>query len=598
MNSLTGSIPRSVGNLTALEELQLGVNGISGVIPPEIGKCGELTHVVLDNNEITGTVPSELGNLKNLTLLFLWHNKLNGSIPSTLSKCESLEALDLSVNNFTGSIPEGIFRLGKLNKLLLLSNALSGELPSEIGNCSSLIRFRASNNFITGNIPSHIGNLANLTFLDLGNNRIAGTIPDEISSCRNLTFLDLRSNFITGNLPASLGKLNSLQFIDISDNNLHGTLSPSLGFLNSLNKLVLRKNSISGSIPSQLGFCAKLQSDADVDMAPPWKVTLYLKLDLSIDDVAKCLTAGNVVGRGRTGVVYRVETPTGLTVAVKRFRLREKFSAAAFAAEIATLARIRHRNIVRLLGLVEWETRLKIAVGVAEGLAYLHHDCVPAILHRDVKAHNILLGDRYEPCLADFGFARLVEDEEHCSFSMNPQFAGSYGYIAPEYACMLKITEKSDVYSYGVVLLEMVTGKRAVDASFPEGQQHVVEWVREKLKRKKDPVEVMDPRLQGLPDTQIQEMLQALGICLLCTNTRAEDRPTMNHVAALLRGIRHDPPAGSQPHKTTHASSFSSSSVTPAAHLLLLQSSSRSSSFAYSSSSAVAYPQHGISHEF
>lgn len=153
---------------------------------------------------------------------------------------------------------------------------------------------------------------------------------------------------------------------------------------------------------------------------------------------------------------------------------------------------------------------------------------------------------------------------------------------------MLRITEKSDVYSFGVVLLEIITGKKPVDPSFPDGQ-HVIQYVREHLKSKKDPIEVLDSKLQGHPDTQIQEMLQALGISLLCTSNRAEDRPTMKDVAALLREIRHDVPAGSEPHKPkrSEASSYSSSSVTPA-QLLFLQSSSHSSSLAYSSSSATA----------
>ncbi|KAK9277798.1 hypothetical protein L1049_027354 [Liquidambar formosana] len=316
--------------------------------------------------------------------------------------------------------------------------------------------------------------------------------------------------------------------------------------------------------------------DDDVDMGPPWEVTLYQKLDLSIGDVAKCLTAGNILGRGRSGVVYKASTPSGLNIAVKRFRSSDKFSASAFSSEIATLARIRHRNIVRLLGwganrktkllfydylpngtlgallhegcaglTVEWDTRFKIALGVAEGLAYLHHDCVPAIVHRDVKAHNILLGDRYEACLADFGLARLVE-EDNGSFSANPQFAGSYGYIAPDH-----------------------------------------------LKSKKDPIEILDPKLQGHPDTQIQEMLQALGISLLCTSNRAEDRPTMKDVAVLLKEIRHEASTGSDAHKPSSNSlksdfsSYSSSSVTPA-QLLLLQGS-YNCSLVYSSSSA-SYP--------
>lgn len=210
-------------------------------------------------------------------------------------------------------------------------------------------------------------------------------------------------------------------------------------------------------------------------------------------------------------------------------------------------------------------------------------------MHRDVKAHNILLGDQYEACLADFGLARLVEGS-NTSVSASPQFAGSYGYIAPEYACMLKITEKSDVYSFGVVLLEIISGKRPVDPSFPDGQ-HIIQWVRDYLKSKKDPVEILDPKLQGHPDTQVQEMLQALGIALLCTSNRVEDRPSMKDVVALLREIRQDAaeahkPNGCQVAKRTgeEVPSYSSSSVTPA-QLLMLQGSS-SCSLAYSSSSA------------
>lgn len=155
---------------------------------------------------------------------------------------------------------------------------------------------------------------------------------------------------------------------------------------------------------------------------------------------------------------------------------------------------------------------------------------------------------------------------------------------------MMKITEKSDVYSFGVVLLEIITGKRPVDPSFPD-EIHVIQWVREHLKSKKDPVEILDSKLQGHPDMQIQEMLQALGISLLCTSNRADDRPTMKDVAALLREIQHDTTSGAEPlkPKRSETSSYSSSSVTPA-QLLFLQSNSHShsSSIAYSSSSAAA----------
>lgn len=164
-----------------------------------------------------------------------------------------------------------------------------------------------------------------------------------------------------------------------------------------------------------------------------------------------------------------------------------------------------------------------------------------------------------------------------------------------EYACPVKITEKSDVFSYGVVLLEIITGKKPVDPSFPE-DQHIIQWVRDHLKSKKDPVETIDPKLQGHPDTQIQEMLQALGIALLCSSNRASDRPTMKDVAVLLKEIRHDPPTGNEAQKPTSNSSKkqenpsnnkSSTSVTPS-QLLQRQASlelDSSTSLAYSSSS-------------
>ncbi|KAL0356203.1 UNVERIFIED_CONTAM: LRR receptor-like serine/threonine-protein kinase [Sesamum radiatum] len=163
---------------------------------------------------------------------------------------------------------------------------------------------------------------------------------------------------------------------------------------------------------------------------------------------------------------------------------------------------------------------------------------------------------------------------------------------------MLKITEKSDVYSYGIVLLEIITGKKPVDPSFPDGQ-HVIQWARDHLKSKKDPVNIIDQKLQGHPDTQVQEILQALGIALLCTSNRPEDRPTMKDVVALLKEIRHEPVAGGDlAHKSmtksstsaSEVSSFSSSSITPA-QLLLLQRSSNCS-LAYSSSSTSYNTRH------
>ncbi|KAF8408279.1 hypothetical protein HHK36_007428 [Tetracentron sinense] len=667
-NNLSGGIPPEIGKCASLIRLRANDNKITGSIPPEIGNMRNLNFLDLGSNHLTGILPPEISGCRNLTFLDLHSNAITGNLPEIFNKLVSLQFVDLSHNLIEGTLSPSLGSLSSLTKLVLGKNRISGPIPSQIGLCTKLQLLDLSGNELSGQIPASVGKIPALEIaLNLSWNQLSGEIPAEFSRLDKLGILDLSHNQISGDLQL-LAELQNLVVLNVSYNKFSGHVpdtsfftklplsdlagNPSLCFTGSHCAADTRRGgarhaAASARIAMVVLLCAAcalllaaiyivlqgrkrnlrfggahesdIDGDDDMELGPPWEVTLFQKLELSIADVANCLTAGNVIGKGRSGVVYRANIPSGSTIAVKRFRSSENFSASAFSSEIATLARIRHRNIVRLLGwaanrktkllfydylpngalgtllhdgcagMVEWETRFKIALGVAEGLAYLHHDCVPSILHRDVKAHNILLGDQYEACLADFGLARLAEDENG-SFSTNPQFAGSYGYIAPEYACMIKITEKSDVYSYGVVLLEIITGKKPVDPIFPDGQ-HVVQWVRDLLKSKKDPVEILDPRLQGRPDSEIQEMLQALGISLLCTSNRAEDRPTMKDVAALLREIRQEPPTGSEIHKpmsnslknSEAAEKAYSSSISPA-QLLLLQGSSNCS-LAYSSSS-------------
>lgn len=681
-NNLSGVIPPTIGNCSSLFRFRANNNKLAGEIPPEIGNLKKLVFLDLGNNHLTGALPPEISGCRNLTFLDLHSNSLK-FLPEEFGHLSSLQYVDLSNNLIEGTPNPSFGSFNSLTKLVLSNNRFSGPIPTEIGSCLKLQLLDLSCNQLSGNIPSSLGKIPSLEIgLNLSLNQLTGEIPSEFANFNKLGSLDLSYNQLSGDLHI-LTDLQNLVVLNVSHNNFSGRV-PETPFFTQLPLSVLsgnpdlcfagekcyRDNHSSGgrhTLAARVAMvvllctaCALLLAavyiilkdrhscrrcfngsrdedpdaafDSDLELGSGWEVTLYQKLDLSISDVIKCLTPANVIGRGKTGVVYRACISSGLIIAVKRFRSSDKFSAAAFSSEIATLARIRHRNIVRLLGWganrrtkllfydylpngnlgallhegngrvgLDWDSRFKIALGVAEGLAYLHHDCVPAILHRDVKAHNILLGDRYEACLADFGLARLVEDGPSGSSSANPQFAGSYGYFAPEYGCMLRITEKSDVYSYGVVLLEIITGKKPADSSFAEGQ-HVIQWVRDHLKKKKDPVLILDPKLQGQPDPQIQEILQALGISLLCTSDRSEDRPTMKDVAALLREIQQDQPATAAeaadkpPRKNSNATSFdtttsfsSSSSTAPASHLLFtlpLQESSRCSYASLSSSGA------------
>lgn len=611
-NDLTGTISPNVGNCKALIRLRLGDNKLSGLVPKEVGKLENLYFLDMADNQFTGTLFPEIGGCTALQMLDLHGNRLTGNLPSTLGFLENLHVLDLSMNTFVGPIPSTFGNLVSLDKLTMNGNDLSGVIPREISLCTKLQYLDLSSNRLTGGIPSEIGSIEGLDIaMNLSWNYLSGPIPLEFSRLTKLAALDISHNKLVGNL-SILGQLQNLVSLNVSFNNFSGYL-PDTNFFRELpanglygnaglctsgtdncfeqlgeespegHSRVFNVQIIIGLLFSAiglmlfLGICVLIkakkmpqQEFEDSEIGWPWQMTLFQKLNFSVEDVVDCLVDGNIIGKGCSGVVYRAEMPNRDVIAVKKLWASKKEGQQirdSFGAEVKTLGSIRHRNIVRLLGYcsnnttkllmydympngslggllhemrgtLDWEHRYNIILGAAQGLEYLHHHCVPAIVHRDVKANNILLGRHFEPYLADFGLAKLVDSSDNYTKS-STNVAGSYGYIAPEYGYMMKITEKSDVYSYGVVLLEVLTGKQAVDPSLREGM-HLVDWVRETLEKKKDSVEVLDPRLQGRPDQQIQEMLQALGVALLCVNPNPEERPTMKDVAALLKEIKHE----------------------------------------------------------
>lgn len=272
-----------------------------------------------------------------------------------------------------------------------------------------------------------------------------------------------------------------------------------------------------------------------------------------------------IIGMGSTGTVYKAEMPGGEIIAVKKLWGKHKETIRkrrGVLAEVDVLGNVRHRNIVRLLGccsnnecamllyeympngslddllhgknkdqnlVADWLTRYKIALGVAQGISYLHHDCDPVIVHRDLKPSNILLDSEMEARVADFGVAKLIQSDESMSV-----IAGSYGYIAPEYAYTLQVDEKSDIYSYGVVLMEILTGKRSVDAEFGDGNS-IVDWVRSKIKSKNGFLDILDKNAGASCASVREEMMLVLRIALICTSRNPADRPTMRDVVSMLQ---------------------------------------------------------------
>ncbi|XP_027148192.1 LRR receptor-like serine/threonine-protein kinase RCH1 [Coffea eugenioides] len=660
-NYLTGSVPKNLYNLRNLSKLLLLSNLLSGGLPPDIGNCTSLNRLRLGSNMFDGQIPSEIGLLQNLGFLELAENQFTGAIPFEIGNCMQLEMIDLHENKLEGTVPLSFVSLSQLNVLDLSMNRISGNIPESIGKLTSLNKLLLNGNNINGLIPKSLGLCKDLQLLDVSRNSISGLIPDEIGQLQGLDILlNLSWNFLIGPIPESFSNFSKLANMDLSHNMLAGSLR-ALGNLDNLVSLNVSYNNFSGVLPNTKLFhdlpnasfagnqelCInrdrcyfsgnqnrksirnltvlvvlsvvltiiiftvgaifyirghdEICRKSDEETGLQWDFTPFQKLNFSVNDILGKLTESNIVGKGGSGVVYRVEIPVRQFIAVKKLwpkKIGEIPQRDLFSAEVRALGSIRHKNIVRLLGCcnngktrlllfdyisngslakvlhgkmiyLDWDARYKIILGAADGLAYLHHDCIPPIVHRDIKANNILVGPQYEAFLADFGLAKLVDSADYSRASNI--VAGSYGYIAPEYGYSMRITGKSDVYSYGIVLLEVLTGMEPNDPRIPNGA-HIVTWVQREMRIKhREFTSILDQQLLLLSGTQTQEMLQVLGVALLCVNPSPDDRPTMKDVTAMLREIRHENEDFEKPNSlqkamvsntkaAVHCSSFSRSS--------------------------------------
>lgn len=613
-NLFNGTIPVGLCEKGVLEELLLIDNSLSGKIPENLGKCWSLTRVRLKNNGLSGEVPERFWALPHVGLLELADNSLSGGISPSISSASNLSVLLLSNNRFTGELPAEIGALQTLVEISSSGNQLSGPIPETIGKLSQLGRLDLQRNQFRGVIPSAIGSLKKLSELSLADNEISGEIPSQLGSLPVLNYLDLSGNRLTGEIPNELQNLKLNRF-NLSDNSLSGKLPPlyanemykdsflgNPGLCGDIKGLcsdspkspgktgrllwLLRSIFILAGLVLVIGVgwfywrywnFKKAKKGAD---KLKWTLTSFHKLGFSEYEILDCLDEDNVIGSGASGKVYKVVLSNGEVVAVKKLwggskkgegneeedderKRRRMISDEQFNAEVDTLGKIRHKNIVKLwccctardckllvyeympngsLGdllhsskgsLLDWPTRFKIAVDAAEGLSYLHHDCVPPIVHRDVKSNNILLDGEFGARVADFGVAKMLEAIGKGPKSMSV-IAGSCGYIAPEYGYTLRVNEKSDTYSFGVVVLELVTGKHPIDPEF--GEKDLVKWVCTTLEQK-GPEHVLDPKLDICFK---EEMSKVLDIGLRCVNPLPINRPSMRRVVKMLLEISMD----------------------------------------------------------
>ncbi|KAF7037616.1 hypothetical protein CFC21_047950 [Triticum aestivum] len=272
----------------------------------------------------------------------------------------------------------------------------------------------------------------------------------------------------------------------------------------------------------------------------------------------------NLLGEGGFGCVYKGILPDGRPVAIKKLKIGNGQGEREFRAEVDTISRVHHRHLVSLVGYcvsegqrmlvydfvpnntlyyhlhvnevpLDWRTRVKIAAGAARGIAYLHEDCHPRIIHRDIKSSNILLDNNFEAQVSDFGLARLAADS---NTHVTTRVMGTFGYLAPEYALSGKLTAKSDLYSFGVVLLELITGRKPVDSSQPLGDESLVEWARPFLSQAiehRDFGDLPDPRMEN--KFEENEMYHMIGAAAACIRHSAVMRPRMGQVVRALDSL-------------------------------------------------------------
>ncbi|CAA6660167.1 unnamed protein product [Spirodela intermedia] len=573
-NFLFGPIPESLGTCGSLTRVRLGQNYLNGSIPMGFLYLPLLNLVELQNNYLSGTMAENLdpaaGGSTQLAQLNLSGNLLSGHLPSSISNFSSLQTLLLSGNHFDGPIPSSVGGLRRIVKLDLSSNVFSGEIPPEIGNCSQLTYLDLSQNDLhpdsqlseplpqpsePGGIPRSIGGLKSLTAADFSFNDLSGRLPE------NGQFVYFNASSFAGNPRLCGPTLNN------PCNYSAGGVPPAKSVSGDF-KLVFSLGLLVCSLLFAGAAILKAHSYKRTDGGGggKWKLTAFRKLDFGVSDVVECMKDSNVIGRGGAGVVYLGRTVGGGEIAVKRLL---GFGGAAgghdhgFRAEVRTLGNIRHRNIVRLLAFCSnsrtntnvlvyeympngslgealhgkrggaaplgWDRRYAIAVESARGLCYLHHDCRPMIVHRDVKSNNILLDSDFRAHVADFGLAKFLRDgaASECMSAI----AGSYGYIAPEYAYTLRVDEKSDVYSFGVVLLELLTGRRPV-GEFGDGVD-IVQWAKSTTGCcKENAPAIVDKRVGAAAPPG--EAMHVFFVAMLCVQENSVERPTMREVVQML----------------------------------------------------------------
>ncbi|KAJ8640917.1 hypothetical protein MRB53_017611 [Persea americana] len=599
-NLLSGKIVPEFAKCSNLSLLNLASNGFTGTVPTELGELVNLQELIVSGNSLIGDIPRSLLRCKNLSKLDLSSNRFNGSIPKDLCNMSRLQYLLLGQNSIRGEIPNEIGNCVRLLMLQVGSNYLTGTIPPEIGKIKNLqIALNLSFNHLHGPVPHELGRLDKLVSLDLSNNQLSGSIPPELKGMMSLIDVNFSNNLLLGQIP-TFGPFQKSQTSSFLGNKgLCGdplsSCGGSFGSNGGLNHHKVSYKIILAVVGSGLTvfvavtivvllfmmrekqeMAAKAASVVvDDNTSSPSIVASSifvenLKQAVDIESTVKAtMKDANKISSGTFSTVYRVVMPSGLILSVKRLKSVDRtvlHHQSKMIRELERLGRLCHDNLLRPIGFViyedvalllhdhlpngtlaqllhdgtktkfepNWPRRLSIAIGIAEGIAFLHH---VAIIHLDISSGNIFLDANLKPLIGEIEISKLLDPSK--GTASISAVAGSFGYIPPEYAYTMQVTAPGNVYSYGVVLLEILTTRLPVDEAFGEGID-LVKWVHGAPARGETPEQILDSRLSTVSFAWRKQMLGVLKVALLCTDTTPAKRPKMKKVVEMLLEVNQE----------------------------------------------------------
>ncbi|KAL1111445.1 hypothetical protein V6Z11_D02G060000 [Gossypium hirsutum] len=571
-NELTGNISEDFGVYPMLNYIDLSYNKFFGEISPNWGSNQNLKSFKVSHNNIAGSIPSELANATKLEILDLSYNQLVGKIQNELGGLKLLFNLELNDNQLSGNVPTEFRFLSELAHLNLAVNRLSGLVPEEFGQCSKLLYLNLSNNkltamdldlshnLLTGELPSELGYLSSLETLNLSHNQFSGYIPntfDTMSSPlpNSKAFRNAPAKAFEHNKGLCCNAMMKKSKRKYSKMVLVSIIAPILSTLILLS--IILGTFFTRS--SRARYMVEPEGAGERENCVTiWGFDGKLMYE-SLIQATEDFNPKYCIGRGGSGSVYKAMLPTGQVFAVKKLHEIDDDDDVAnlksFSNEIDALTEVKHRNIVKLCGFcshakysflvyeyleggslakmlaseekakqLDWNKRIQVVKGVANALTYMHHECFPPVIHRDISSSNILLDSEYEARVSDFGTARILNPDSSKLIS----FAGTFGYSAPELAYGTEANEKCDVYSYGVLALEVIMGKHPEDLllslSLPEsiiGHRFTVK-------------DLLDHRLPPPEDPVGEEVVFTIKLAFSCLQTKPQSRPTMQQVSQKL----------------------------------------------------------------